>query len=155
MRAWRRVPRGGRRDRLAGGEQQSLGQDIERSIAVRVIFMAARDAGEDRLAIAVRRVRMAAGTALLRGEPRIDEDNPDAGSFALLLDPLAERSPGRGEDPAAQTGLGAGSVGQEGTRLIRVGIQPHLGTWTSPQRRLMRLTLVSRIAKPWVLPLPR
>src|SRR5208282_1672702 len=131
MRAWCRVPRGRRRHRPAGGDRQSPGQDVERSIAVRMIAVAAPGAGESRLALTVRRVGVAAGMALLRGESRIDEDNLNAGCLALVLDPLAEHAPGRSEDPAVQTGLGAGPVGQKGAGLVRVrlrfGLAGHAG----------------------------
>lgn len=103
MRACCPVPRGRRRDQLTG-ERQSSGQDVASGIAVCMIAVAARDAGEDRLAIVVRGVGAAADVALLRGETRVDEDHLDAGRLALVLDPPGENAPARGEDADELTG---------------------------------------------------
>jgi hypothetical protein len=83
------VSRGQRGDQPASGKRQSPGQDVARGIAVRVVLVAAANAGEDRLAIAVRRVGVAAGMALLRGEARVHEQDLGARRLALVLDPLA------------------------------------------------------------------
>src|SRR6478609_7464770 len=84
------VPRGGRRDRHGG---QSPGQDVPRSVDVRVITVAAPLTPEHRLAIAVAGRGVAAHVALLGGETRINVDDGRTGRGGLLLGPPGEQSP--------------------------------------------------------------
>ena len=72
MRATCPVPRGVRRDRRGG---ESPGEDVARSVSVRVIRVATFDAAEEGLALAVLPCDMTADAALLRSETRIGIDH--------------------------------------------------------------------------------
>ena len=126
MRATCPVPRGVRRDRRGG---ESPGEDVARSVSVRVIRVATFDAAEEGLALAVLPCDMTADAALLRSETRIGIDHLRPGRCGLLLRAPGQGTPCGGEDAPAQASLGAGPVRQERAVNPRHGQSSTLCGW--------------------------
>ena len=114
------VPRAAQ-DRHGG---QSPGENVARSVDVRVIAVAALLAPEHRLAIAVDGRGVAAYVALLRGETRINVDDGRTGRGGFVLGPLGEQPPAGAQDGTIQPGLGPRPIRQETAPMGRVRLGP-------------------------------